>query len=401
MKIGIVRETKNPPDKRVPFTPMQCADLVKKYPDLQIVVEPSPMRCYSDEEYRLAGVNLSNDLSDCDIMMGVKEVDIPSLADSKSYLFFSHTAKEQPYNRNLLQEIVKKNITLIDYEYLTRPDKSRVVAFGRWAGVVGAYNGIRALGMRKGTYELKPAWEINDLEKLKLSLKSIDLKDTRIVLTGGGRVAGGAVEILLDAGVREVIPGDYLTLTFKEPVFCRLDPWHYSRRKDGGEFDFGNFVEFPADYESTFLPFAEKSDMFIACHFWDPESPVFLTKEELKTASFPVKVIADISCDIDGPIPSTIRPSTIADPIYGYDPETGNESEEPFADEVITVMAVDNLPGELPRNASEDFGYALIENVIPYLIGEDNEGIVERATITKDGNLTKTFAYLERYLAGE
>lgn len=401
MKIGIIRETKTPPDRRVPLTPLQVVMLEEKYSNLEIVVEPSPNRCYSDDEYKAAGAKLSTDLSDCEIMIGVKEVDIPELVKGKTYLFFSHTAKEQPYNRKLLKEIIQKNITLIDYEYLTRKDKSRVIAFGRWAGIVGAYNGLRAFGLRNTSFDLAPAWQINDLETLKESLKDLYLGRTRIVLTGGGRVAGGAVEILKAAGVREVEPIGYLQSEYDKAVFCRLDPWHYAFRKDGKEFEFSHFVENPADYESIFAPYAERSDMFIACHYWDPDSPVFLTPEEMRSEDFSVKVIADISCDIDGPIPSTVRASTIAEPFYGYDPSLGVESEEAFGEKNITVMAVDNLPGELPRNASEDFGSAMISNVIPHLLGEDEEGIVKRATITMDGSLTEKFAYLEDYLKGK
>lgn len=400
MKIGIIRETKNPPDRRVPITPVQCLELEQKYPDLEIIVEPSPNRCFTDDEYRAVGANISDDLSECEIMIGVKEVDIPNLVEDKKYLFFSHTAKEQPYNRKLLQEIIQKNITLIDYEYLTRPDRTRVIAFGRWAGIVGAYNGLRACGLRNGAFELAPAWEINDLGRLKDSLKDVDLGRTRIVLTGGGRVAGGAVEILQAAGIKEVDPEDYLGSAFGEPVFCRLDPWHYTKRKDGSDFDFKHFVEHPGDYEGSFAPYASGSDMFIACHFWDPDSPVFFSSHEMLSAHFKIKVIADISCDIDGPVPSTVRASTIAEPFYGYDPKLGTEISDTFHEKCITVMAVDNLPGELPRNASEDFGSAMISNVIPHLLGADEEGIVKRATITKDGSLTELFAYLENYLKG-
>ncbi len=364
-------------------------------------MEPSPNRCFTDEEYRAVGAKVSDDLSECEIMIGVKEVDIPELVANKSYLFFSHTAKEQPYNRELLQEIIQKNITLIDYEYLTRPDKSRVIAFGRWAGIVGAYNGFRAYGLRNATFDLPPAWQVNDLEDLKDSLKDLNMGNARIVLTGGGRVAGGAVEILNAARIREVDPASYLQETFSEAVFCRLDPWHYTKRKDGGEFDFKHFVGYPSEYQGTFAPYASGSDIFIACHFWDPDSPVFFTAQEMLSDHFSIQVIADISCDIDGPVPSTVRASTIADPFYAYDPKLGEELSDAFHEKGITVMAVDNLPGELPRNASEDFGSAMISNVIPHLLGDDEEGIVKRATIAKDGKLAELFAYLEDYLAGD
>lgn len=400
MKLGILRETKNPPDRRVPLTPAQCKQLLAIYPDIELVVQPSPDRCFSDAEYSGAGLMLQEDLEDCDLLLGVKEVDISTLMGNKTYLFFSHTAKEQPYNRMLLQEISKLNITLVDYEYLTRADHSRVVAFGRWAGIVGAYNGLRAYGIRTGAYTLRPAWQLAGLEEMLLDLSNLPLEHTRIVLTGGGRVAHGAMEILRAAGIREITPVAFLANDKKRTHYCRLDPWHYARHIHELDFDFDHFMEHPDAYENAFQPYARKSDMYIACHFWDPRAPLLLSREDLRDPENPLCVIADISCDIDGPIASTIRASTIAEPFYGYDPATGSEADNPFREDVITVMAVDNLPGELPRDASGDFGEALLENVLPSLLGDDTEGIVRRATITKNGKLTAPFSYLENYLKG-
>lgn len=401
MKLGILKETKTPPDRRVPFTPLQCIELQRSFKGLEVLVEPSEMRCYRDDEYETAGLSLQEDLSGCQVLMGVKEVDKPALIEGKTYLFFSHTAKEQPYNRGLLQEIIRKGITLIDYEYLTLPDRTRVVAFGRWAGIVGAYNGLMAYCRRSGSCDLPPAHTLSGLEEMKLHLAGLPVGRVRILLTGGGRVAGGAMEVLNAAGIREVSTDEYRSEEFSEPVYCRLDPWHYTRHRGGRMFIFKHFIEHPEEYENAILPYAMRTDLFMACHFWDPESPVMLTREHLRDPAFPIRVIADISCDIDGPIASTIRPSTIAEPLYGYDPETGEESDRVFDEDVITVMAVDNLPGELPRDASQDFGNALLQNVMPSLLGEDAEGIVTRATIVKDGKLTASFAYLERYLKGE
>ncbi len=401
MKIGIIRETKNPPDRRVPLTPGLCAKFRERYPDVELVVQPSGHRCYTDDEYRDAGIPLREDLSDCTHLLGVKEVDISALMDHKTYFFFSHTAKMQPYNRVMLQEIVHKGITLADYEYLVRPDNTRVVAFGRWAGIVGAYNGLRAYGLRNGLYDLVPANELPDLKKLEEQLQDLPLENIRITLTGGGRVAGGAEEIMKMAGVGEVTPEDFLEDTGKGPVYCRLDPWHYTRRKDGEPFDFDHFVQHPDRYENAFLPYTRQTDLFIACHYWDPNSPVFFTNEEMMKEAFRISVIADISCDIDGPIPSTVRASTIDEPFYGYSPVTDTESPNIFDEEVVTVMAVDNLPGELPREASEDFGKALMESVIPSLAGKEDSSIIERATIVKEGRLTDRFGYLRDYLLGK
>ncbi|MCP4310223.1 MAG: alanine dehydrogenase [Bacteroidetes bacterium] len=398
--LGVVRETKNPPDKRVPLTPAQCRKLSQRYRKLEIVVQPSANRCYSDQEYMEAGVNLKEDLSGCHVLMGVKEVKTEALISGSTYLFFSHTAKQQPYNRSLLQAVVEKEIRLIDYEYLTGVDRTRVVAFGKWAGVVGAYNGLRGLGLRTGKFKLPRASECRDLEDMKSELAGINIWKTRIVVTGGGRVAGGALEILEAAGIRQVEPDAYLASVSHEPVFTRLDPWNYTKNRFGELFDFKHFVDNPHLYENSFLPYARRSDMLVACHFWDPRSPVLLTQDCLKGGDIPIRIVADISCDIAGPIPSTIRASTIAEPYYGYDPVTGKESD-PFDEDSITVMAVDNLPGELPRDASYDFGTALVLHVIPELIASGKSEMLERATIAENGRLGSAYGYLQDYLEGK
>jgi len=399
ISLGILRETKTPPDRRVPLTPVQCRSLLDRYEYLDLVIQPSDYRCYSDEEYTAQGITLSEDVSSCDVLMGVKEVKLNVLIGQKTYLFFSHTAKKQPYNRELLQEVVRKGIRLVDYEYLSDEKGIRVVAFGRWAGVVGAYNGLCAYGLDTGAFSLKPAHDCYDLEELHQELLKVDPGKQRIMLTGGGRVAGGALEILDEAGIRQVDPEAFLNEEFDHSVYTRLDPWHYTRRKDGVAFDFAHFIAHPEMYENNILPYAARTDMFIACHFWDPKSPVMLSREMLADGELPISLVADISCDIKEPIASTIRASTIASPFYGYDPSTGKETD-PFVEGVINVMAVDNLPGELPRDASADFGSALIEHVIPELLGARDTGMLERASITQNGALTSTYKYLEDYLAG-
>lgn len=401
MVLGIIRETKIPGDRRVPLTPSQCGELMQRFPDLEIRVQSFPHRCFSDQEYADEGIPVTEDLTGCSVLMGVKEVKIETLQEGKTYLFFSHTAKKQPSNRKLLQAIMQKKIRLIDYEYLTREDQTRVVAFGRWAGVVGAYNGLRALGRRSGRYDLPPAFRCSDLVQLKKELEKVDAGNIRIAVTGGGRVAGGATEILDAAGIRETEPADYLERTFGHAVYTRLDPWHYARHRDrdGRPFDFDHFVLHPEQYRNNFIPYARQTDMYIACHFWDPRSPELLTRGDLQDPGIPIRIIADISCDIHGPIASTIRASTIEEPFYGYDPFTGKETT-PFKPDVITVMAVDNLPGELPRDASADFGEALTEHVIPELAGKTGTGMLERATIAEGGSLTPHFAYLQEYLEG-
>jgi alanine dehydrogenase len=397
-RLGIIRETKNPPDRRVPLNPEQCRRLLDAHPGLDIVVQPSPIRCFTEEEYAAQGVTVNEDLGTCDVLLGVKEVKLDALLADKTYFFFSHTAKEQSYNRVLLQEVINKRIRLVDYEYLTH-EETRVVAFGRWAGLVGAYNGLRGYGLKSGRYELKPAHECFDLEEVLRELDKVDTGTRRITVTGGGRVAGGALEILDAAGIQQVSPIEFLEHRFDQPVYTRLDPWHYTRRRDGEEFSFQHFVEHPEAHESSFDAYGERTDLFIPCHFWDPDSPQMVLREHLQSGQFPIALVADISCDIGEPIASTIRPSTIASPFYGYDPSTGAETD-PFGPGAVTVMAVDNLPGELPRDASTDFGEALIRNVIPEVLGQSDTGMLDRASIAAGGALTPPYAYLKNYLLG-
>ncbi len=396
---GILKETKVPIDRRVPLTPKHSVELLDKFPEFDIVVQSSDIRCYKDEEYEDKGLRVANDLSDCDLLIGVKEVAVETLISGKSYMFFSHTGKKQPHNRKLLQEIARKNITLIDYEYLTDRDNIRLVAFGRFAGIVGAYNGLIAYGLRTGEYNLKRAYECFDMREMMGELSKVSLPPVKILITGGGRVAKGALETLEILNLRKVKPEEFLNETFDEPVLCQIEPWHYVKRKDGSEFDLQHFFYYPEEYESTFNPYTKVTDIFMPCHYWDPRSPVFLEKEDYMEPGFKISVIADISCDIGKPIASTLRASTIGEPFYGYNPETGKEGE-PFDQKNITVMAVDNLPGELPRDASVDFSQKLIEHIFPSILN-DSEGIIERATIVKNGRLTPHFSYLQDYLEGK
>jgi len=399
-KIGILRETKTPPDRRVPFSPAEVHKLQQQFPGVEVVVQPSPIRCYLDEEYRKAGIPLQENPEDCDVLMGVKEVKKETLIPGKTYFFFSHTAKKQPYNRDLLREVLHRKIKLVDYEYLTAPNGARLVAFGHWAGIVGAYNALRAWGERTGDYTLKPAHKCHDRKEMVQQLDKVKLPPIKILITGGGRVAFGALETLTPLHLKQVAPEEFLTTNYDEPVVCRIDPDHYVIRKDYAPFDLKHFFQHPGMYRSVFLPYTKTADLFIACHYWDPHSPVFMKPEDYRAPGFRIKVVADVSCDIRKPIPSTLRASTIANPFYGYNPETEGEGY-PFTPDNITVMAVDNLPGELPRDASGDFGNMLLDRVMPALLGEDKDKIIERATITENGRLTEHFKYLQGYVEGK
>ncbi len=399
-KIGILKETKTPPDKRVALPPKQALELIKRFPDIEVYIQPSDLRCYKDSEFTDIGLTLKEDLSDCDLLLGVKEVKIPYLINSKTYLFFAHVAKKQPHNLPLIQAISEKGITLLDHEYLTDKNGIRLVAFGHWAGVVGAYNALRARGIRTKRYFLPAAHDCHDYKQMISELRKVNLDPKKILITGGGRVAGGAMEIFKEIHLKEVSPEDFLTKTFNEPVVCRIDPWHYAKRKDGKPFDWDYWVSNPADHESSFLPYTKVTDILVACHYWDFRSPLFFTKEDMHLPDFKITIVADVSCDIPGPIPSTLRASTIADPFFDFNPYT--EKEEPAFSNCknITVMSIDNLPGELPRDASEDFGKTLVDKVFPHFLCDDCDGVIERATILKNGKLTEKYSYLKDYLEG-
>ncbi|SDP33785.1 NAD(P)-dependent oxidoreductase [Desulforhopalus singaporensis] len=398
VKIGLIREGKVPVDRRVALPPSHARKVAELYPGVELVVQKSDIRCYPDDAYVNAGIPVVDSLEDCDIIFGVKEVPVDQLLPGKTYFFFSHTIKKQPYNRKLLQEVLRRNIRLVDYETLTDKTGKRIIAFGRWAGIVGAYNGIWTYGRRYNLFHTRRAYDCFDLEDLKTEFAKIKLPPIKIVLTGGGRVAKGAMEVLMGIGIRKVTPRQLLEKTFDYPVFALLNARDYNGRKDKEEFSRNEFYRTPQLYDGCFLQYAREADILIASAYWDPKAPVLFTRKDIVKNDFKITVIADITCDIDGSIPSTRQPSTIEQPIYDYNP-SDDAVENPLSDEGnITVMAVDNLPCELARDASASFGRQLMDNVLPELLGNDENGVVERATIAENGELTKRYRYLQDYV---
>lgn len=396
MKIGIIRERKNPPDRRVVFSPSALVELQKRFPSADVVVESSDIRVFSDEEYKAAGIRVSDDMSDRDVLIGVKEVPIDHLIPNKKYFFFSHTIKKQPYNQKLMKAMIGKNVDLFDHETIVDADFNRLIGFGRYAGIVGAYNGIRAFGLKYELFELPKAETLKDQDELIARLKRLALPPVKIVLTGRGKVGQGAKFVLDKMGVKQISVEQFLSKNFADAVYVQLDVLDYNKRSDGKLLDNKDFYENPGEYESDFARFTEVADIFMAGHFYGNGAPIILTQEMLASPKNKIQVIADISCDVGGPIVSTLRASTIADPIYGYHPYKNEETDwhHPAA---ITVMAVDNLPCELPRDASEGFGQMFLEHVIPALFNEDAEGILKRAQITSEGKLMPRFSYLSEY----
>ncbi|WP_445738753.1 NAD(P)-dependent oxidoreductase [Mariniflexile sp.] len=400
MKFAIIKERKTPPDRRVVFSPSKLAEAKKQFPEAIFKVESSDIRVFSDEQYKALGFEVTNNMSDCDVLIGVKEVPIENLIPNKKYFFFSHTIKKQPYNRKLLKAIFEKNIELYDHETIVNQKGFRLIGFGRYAGIVGTYNGFRAWGLKYNSYKLPKAETLNDQTAIIEQLNNISIPNIKILLTGSGKVAHGSQEMLDAMYIKSVSVEDYLSKSFSEPVYCKIDVLDYNKRKDGNVIDMYDFFNNPEDYKSDFMLFAKVTDYYIAGHFYGDGAPYLYTRNDVKSSDFNIKVVADISCDVNGPVATTLRASTIADPIYGYDPQS--ETEIDYKDDkAIVVMAVDNLPCELPKDASEGFGEQFLQHVLPAFFNGDADGILKRAKMTENGKLTEKFSYLQDYVDGK
>ncbi len=400
LNIGIIHEEKIPQDTRTPITPLQAKNIKETYPEVNIFCQHSKNRCFTDEEYLQQGIEMVADMTHCTILLGVKEVKIESLMPGKTYLFFSHTIKKQPYNRKLLKAIVEKKIRLIDYECLADEKGNRIIAFGRWAGIVGAYNALWTYGKKYDSFSMKRAYQCKDLNQVFNELKNVDLPPIKLLITGNGRVSKGGLEILEAAGIRRVDPEQYLFQQFDEPVYTQIDVDVYTKRIDKQPFSFDHFFKHPDQYKSNFKTFAKTTDVLIMAAYWDPKAPRLFEKDEIKDESFKIRVIADITCDINGSVPTTIKATTIDNPVYDFDLQKFIELE-PFSDEKqLSVMSIDNLPNELPRDASTSFGEQLIKSVLPELLKSTDQPIIKNATIAADGKLTNKFEYLRDYLEG-
>lgn len=405
IRIGIIREGKVPSDRRVPLLPAQCVEIMQQYPHVEIFVQPSDIRCISNKEYVSAGIPIREDLSSCDILLGIKEVPIYQLMADKTYLFFSHTIKLQPHNQKLLQSVLEKRITLIDYEALRDKENKRVIAFGYYAGIVGAYNAFLLTGKKYNLFDLKPAHKCYDINELIAELKKVVLPPLRFVLTGAGRVGNGAELMLKEMGIQKISPQDFLTKTYKHPVYTQIISADYNRLPSANQsiniWNTEHFHEHPEMYQSNFMRFASVTDVLIAGAYWDQRAPKLFTTEDIKRSDFSIRLIADITCDINGSIPTTVKSTNIYDPAYDFNPFT-KDIEAPFSDpRNITVMAIDNLPCEIPRSASEDFGNQLIKNVLPDLLTKPYGDLIQRCALTVKGTLGPHFSYLKEYSEGK
>lgn len=392
--IAVIREEKNPPDARVPLTPPQVAKLRAR--GIDIVVQPSEGRTFKDHEYADLGVPVVEHIGDRDLLLGVKEVPIDKLIAGKTYCFFAHVAKEQPYNQELMRALLDKGITHIDYEYLTGEHGKRLIAFGYWAGMVGAHNAVWTYAQRTGAFDLPRLNTLHDYAAAKEVYAKLDLPAMRVVLTGTGRVGKGAARVLEDIGLEKVSPRDFLNGEGKA-VFTQLHVRDYAKHPDGKPIDKQHFYRHGEEYQSAFAPFAKVADVFVNGIFWDGKAPAFFTAAEMQSDDFNIKVIGDVTCDIApaASVPSTLFASSIADPVFGYDPATG-DVVAPYSDHAVDVMSIDNLPSELPRDASKAFGAIFVEKILPEF-EKGTSNILRRASVTIKGELGPDFQYLREY----
>jgi saccharopine dehydrogenase (NAD+, L-lysine forming) len=395
IRIGLIRETKIPADNRVALIPSQCKWLQKNFSSLRIAAQPSSDRCYSDREYEAAGVEIREDLSECDFLFGIKEVLPEKLIPEKKYLFFSHTRKMQPYNRNLFQAILEKKITLIDYECMEHDDGQRILGFGFFAGIVGAHNGIMAYGNRTAKYELTRVYKEPNFRQLIHRYFGVRLPNIKVVITGSGRVAHGLLEVMNLLGVIEVEPDEYLSRNFSYPVFTQLKGSDLYRNKKTHSYRREDFHENPGEYECLFGDYAENSDILLNGIYWDRRMPRLFEWEDLLLPKFRIQTIADITDDKEGSVPCNLGDGTMQEPIYGVNRKT-RERTLPYLEESIDIMAVGNLPNELPQDASRYFGEQLIKYVLEEMV-KDGSAVIRRATMVDNGTITEGFKYLESY----
>ena len=398
--IGIVRESRND-ENRTPLVPEHIKKYKESNPNINFIIQPSNSRCFSDEEYELCGAKINENLNECSIIFGVKEIDPNILINNRTYLFFSHTFKINKQQKNieknkkdLLLSILNKKITLIDYENIRGKNGTRCLGFGRFAGIVGCYNTLNLLLKVLGKQSLASAYKINDYERLVLNLKNLYFPKTKILVTGDGRVAKGVIELLNLTNIKAVSKKDFLEKKFDQPIFCNLETKDYVTNNSSTNFNLEHFINNPQDYSSSALQYLKETNILISAHYWDPSSPKIFENEDLKVLQN-LKIVGDITCDINGSVPTTIRSTTIEEPNYWIERYTLKEIDE--NNDGIAVMAVDNLPSELPRDSSTEFSEGIINEVLPFLLKED-DGRILNGTITTDGSFLEKYNYLNDYI---
>jgi alpha-aminoadipic semialdehyde synthase len=432
--IGVRRETKSPWERRTPVTPDLARHLVRSL-DIEVLVQPSARRVFSDADYTRAGATMCTSLADANLILGVKEIPPELVQPRTAYLFFAHVIKGQPANMPMLQRLMDLECTLIDYEKIVDDDGRRLVFFGRFAGLAGMIDSLWALGqrllgagVRTPFAELEPAHAYDSLEAAKAAVRSVgerisvdglpdDLAPLVIGIAGYGNVAKGAREILSELPTREVVPAelDVATLdrnprrlhqvTFKEQDIVRP-------RSTGTGFELREYYDHPERYRADFARHLPHLTVLMNCNYWDERYPRLVTVGDLRElwtrGDAPrLQVIGDLGCDVGGSVECTLRCTEPGDPVYVYDVATGGTAAG-FTGNGPAVLAVDILPSELPLEASEEFAKAL-SPLLPALARAnfdrpldeiDLPAEVRRAVIVHRGRLTPDFEALEDHLPG-
>ena len=431
-KIGIRYEDKYLMERRVALVPAHVKQLVGKGIEIQVV--PSEKRIFKDEEYLQAGAVLREEPLDADVILGVKEMPLNYFKPHKTYVFFSHTIKGQPYNMPLLRNMMESKINLIDYERIVDAHGRRLIFFGRFAGLAGMINSLWSLGQRlqrKGMetpfLNIKQTHNYDSLEEAKAAVSAVGqeiacnglpekMAPVVVGITGYGNVSKGAQEILGLLPVIEISPAELENLKQQENIPSNViykvvfEEKHLSRPKEPGKkFDLQEYYQHPERFEGVFEQYLPHLTVLMNCMYWDDRYPRIVTKDELeilwKNKDLRLEVIGDVTCDPDGSVEITHKGTAIEDPVFVYHPET-RKPVMGFDGEGVLVMAVDILPSELPREASQAFSDALIK-FLPGLLGADFEVPFEqlqvpdplkKAMILYHGELTPDYQYLKQYL---
>ena len=430
--IGIRREDKNVWERRSPLTPEQVAELAAEQ-RLRFVVQPSEIRAFSDSEYHDVGAEVSDDLSGCPVVLGIKEMPESAFLPKRTYVFFSHVIKGQHKNMPMLRRMMELGCSLVDYEKITDDSGRRLVFFGRFAGIAGMVDTLAGLGKRLETLgmqtpfnRVRVAHEYGRVDSAKKAVTEVGrdiaeqglsdgLSPLVIGVTGYGHVARGAWEILDALGAPEVEPAELPTLAAKADrhmiyrVMFREE--HMVEPKEAGHgFDLSEYFERPELYRSRFEAHLPYLSALVNCIYWDDRYPRLVTRKWLKQAfaagSRPrLAAIGDISCDIEGSIEATVKATEPGNPFYVFEPETA-AVRDGVAGDGILLMTVDNLPCELPYDSSREFGVALLP-FVPAIARTDFSlpleklglpGPIRRGLILHQGRLTPEFAYIEKHL---
>lgn len=398
LKIGLIREGKIPADNRVALTPKQCK-WIQENRKISIIVQHCETRCYKDKEYIAAGIQVAENVDDCDVLFGIKEVPVDMLIPEKIYFFFSHTKKLQPYNQHLLQTIISRKNTLIDYECLEHDDGTRLIGFGFFAGVVGAHNGMMAYGNRTRLFSLGRVYQNKNFQELIHTYFGLKLPLVKIAVTGSGRVAHGIIEIMNLMEIHEAEPDEYKSTQFTYPAYVHLKGANLYVNSSTGKYDRNEFHDHPERYTCLFSDYISETDILLNGVYWEKPIPRLFEMEDMKREDFKIKTIGDISDDHNGSVPCNLGDATMEDPVYGVDKLSGMMTA-PYLPGSVDVMAVGNLPNELPRDASRYFGEQLIKFVLDDLLN-GGSALLEKATIVKNGQLTPAFDYMKDYSAAE